>query len=150
MDDPLWELFFAETDLDRRPARNYCSRCPVREDCLRHALEHKEIWGIWGGLDEADIRRALWVDSVGSSARRSRYPNCPSCHSRPSSLQVSTICDMRTRRKRERITCRVCDFYWHSPTSAVAVRAYWKERRQRLQERRTTVVPDNMKSAASL
>lgn len=39
-------------------AKSICGRCPVREECLEHALEHKEDAGVWGGLTE-DERRAL-------------------------------------------------------------------------------------------
>jgi hypothetical protein len=132
MDSPLWEQFFGDDDVDRRPARNYCGGCPVREQCLRAALEGKEIWGVWGGCDEADLRRALWVDANGDPCPRSRFPQCPSCKSRPNNLTVTTICELKSRRKRERIECRKCGFWWNSATSAVAVRAYWRERKRRL------------------
>ena len=29
-------------------ARSFCSSCPVRRDCLQHALQARE-WGTWGG-----------------------------------------------------------------------------------------------------
>lgn len=29
-----------------------CARCPVREECLAHALKTGEQYGIWGGLTE--------------------------------------------------------------------------------------------------
>ncbi len=35
-----------------------CAACPVRLDCLRHALAHPELDGIWGGLT-LRARRAL-------------------------------------------------------------------------------------------
>lgn len=31
-------------------ARGMCLRCPVRLDCLEHALNRPETFGIWGGL----------------------------------------------------------------------------------------------------
>lgn len=31
------------------PARAICNRCPVRQDCLDHAIEHREEHGMWGG-----------------------------------------------------------------------------------------------------
>jgi WhiB family redox-sensing transcriptional regulator len=39
-------------------AKAVCARCPVREDCLDHALETGEQFGIWGGLT-ADERREI-------------------------------------------------------------------------------------------
>lgn len=39
-------------------AKDICATCPVRTECLTFALEHREEWGVWGGLDE-DERKAL-------------------------------------------------------------------------------------------
>lgn len=38
-------------------ARRICESCPVREDCLSHALEHNERDGIWGGTTPGERRR---------------------------------------------------------------------------------------------
>jgi hypothetical protein len=41
-------------------AKAICRRqCPVRENCLAHALSRPEILGIWGGLDQDERKRAL-------------------------------------------------------------------------------------------
>lgn len=34
-----------------------CQRCPVREDCLEHALAAEESHGIWGGMTETERAR---------------------------------------------------------------------------------------------
>lgn len=39
-------------------AKAVCRGCPVREQCLRWALENGQDAGVWGGLDETE-RRAL-------------------------------------------------------------------------------------------
>ncbi|MFI8434772.1 WhiB family transcriptional regulator [Streptomyces sp. NPDC079020] len=39
-------------------AKAVCANCPVREPCLRWALENGQDSGVWGGLGE-DERRAL-------------------------------------------------------------------------------------------
>ena len=36
--------------------KSYCYRCPVRVECLEHALEHDEI-GVWGGMTTTERRR---------------------------------------------------------------------------------------------
>ena len=33
-----------------RAAKTFCSRCPVVQQCLQHALKVKEPYGVWGGL----------------------------------------------------------------------------------------------------
>ena len=37
-------------------ARVVCRACPVRRECLSHAIESREWWGIWGGTNEKDRR----------------------------------------------------------------------------------------------
>ncbi|MFE3325687.1 WhiB family transcriptional regulator [Streptomyces sp. NPDC059176] len=39
-------------------AKAVCRGCPVREQCLRWAIEHGQDSGVWGGLGE-DERRSL-------------------------------------------------------------------------------------------
>lgn len=39
-------------------AKAVCARCPVRTECLRHALRVGESYGVWGGLGETE-RHAL-------------------------------------------------------------------------------------------
>ena len=41
-------------------AREICASCPVRTPCLRFALAHPEVQGIWGGTTDAErqARRA--------------------------------------------------------------------------------------------
>jgi len=41
---------------ETRRARVICSNCPVREDCLAHALSRNED-GIWGGLNIKERRQ---------------------------------------------------------------------------------------------
>lgn len=34
-----------------------CGGCPVRVECLEHAMTHGEVYGVWGGLtDEERVR----------------------------------------------------------------------------------------------
>ena len=37
-------------------AKSYCYKCPVRVDCLEHAIAAEEI-GIWGGMTTTERRR---------------------------------------------------------------------------------------------
>lgn len=42
----------------QREARGFCRTCPVRTECLAHALDHRIEFGVWGGMTERE-RRAL-------------------------------------------------------------------------------------------
>jgi len=33
-----------------RAAKTFCARCPVVQQCLEHALQVREPYGVWGGL----------------------------------------------------------------------------------------------------
>ncbi|MEQ3552150.1 WhiB family transcriptional regulator [Pseudonocardia nematodicida] len=46
------------TGARQREARDFCFSCPVRTECLAHALDQEIEFGVWGGLTERE-RRAL-------------------------------------------------------------------------------------------
>jgi WhiB family redox-sensing transcriptional regulator len=46
------------TGAPQREARAICRTCPVRTECLAHALDHRVEFGVWGGMTERE-RRAL-------------------------------------------------------------------------------------------
>lgn len=39
-----------------REAKSTCQACPVRTDCLDHAVAFDERYGIWGGLTDVERR----------------------------------------------------------------------------------------------
>ena len=43
---------------EQRKAKLVCIACPVRTECLAHALDHRIEFGVWGGMTERE-RRAL-------------------------------------------------------------------------------------------
>ncbi len=51
------EAFFPEKGGSTREAKRICAACPVRNDCLDHALANEERFGIWGGYSERERRR---------------------------------------------------------------------------------------------
>jgi WhiB family redox-sensing transcriptional regulator len=54
-EDP--DLFFPDdsrSNEDAARAKAICARCPVRDECLRWAIDNRQTYGIWGGLDESD------------------------------------------------------------------------------------------------
>jgi len=50
------EQFFVRGSANARAAVKVCSRCTVKDECLRYALEHDVDFGIWGGLTERQRR----------------------------------------------------------------------------------------------
>lgn len=50
-------LFFPDAGSQARTAKQVCHGCPVRRDCLRHALTNREEHGVWGGTSERERRR---------------------------------------------------------------------------------------------
>ncbi|MFI1398177.1 WhiB family transcriptional regulator [Streptomyces sp. NPDC020681] len=51
---PAHEVPLGEREI--REAKNICSRCPVREDCLALAIQSGETDGVWGGTTPAERR----------------------------------------------------------------------------------------------
>lgn len=50
--------FFPQNKADERAAAGICAICPVRDECLDHALATNERLGMWGGVSEKQ-RRAM-------------------------------------------------------------------------------------------
>lgn len=132
--EKLRGFFFSTKPEEKYDAKNLCFGCPARRECLKYALENRQIWGIWGGKDEGEIRRALSVSWNGQETRRQRYPQCPYCTARPNKLETLTApvpgggrwATMRL------VKCTTCEFTWRSRTSANAVDAYHADRVERL------------------
>ena len=127
------DWFFSKDFKEKYAAKNMCFTCPVRSECLQWALEHRQIWGIWGGRDEVDIRRTLSVSYNGEEARRRRFPNCPYCTARPSKLSVSVeqLPNGGRWTTAKVVECTECGFSWRSRTSANAVEAYNLEKSEK-------------------
>ncbi len=49
-------LFFPSRGSSTKVARAICAHCPVRLDCLDHAIKNKENAGIWGGMSVRERR----------------------------------------------------------------------------------------------
>lgn len=56
--DPEADMFFPERGRPSNRKKKLCAACPVRDECLDHALTHEEE-GIWGGLTEKERERLL-------------------------------------------------------------------------------------------
>lgn len=128
------DYFFSKVPEEKYAAKNLCYSCPVREQCLQWALENKQIWGVWGGKDEVEIRRALSVSYRGEESRRKRFPNCPYCSARPFQLKTFEA-EIPTGGRwtvAKIVECSECGFSWRSRTSFNAIEAYKQSRADRL------------------
>lgn len=52
------DIFHPERGESNHAAKQICRHCPVRTDCLQHAVKHHEPFGIWGGLSPKERRAA--------------------------------------------------------------------------------------------
>jgi WhiB family redox-sensing transcriptional regulator len=43
----------------QQQAKAVCFRCPVRAECLAHALDTRTQFGVWGGMTERERRQLL-------------------------------------------------------------------------------------------
>lgn len=132
--EKIRDYFFSTNPTEKYQAKNLCFLCPVRKDCLKWALETKQIWGIWGGKDEGEIRRTLSVSWNGQEVRRQRFPQCPYCNARPNKLETLVVETPNGGRwnTMRLVRCSACDFTWRSRTSANAVDAYHAQRVEKL------------------
>lgn len=123
------ELFFSEDPAEIADAKEVCSHCPVRRECLSWALDNKEIWGVWGGRDEVEIRDALSISEEGQEVRRTKdgiAPTCLYCDAPTEALTTSEVEIPGGGRwtTKKVVTCSECQFQWTSRTSANAIEAY--------------------------
>lgn len=61
-----FDLFFGPDDESEdqrryreRAAARVCGQCPVAAECLELALRNGEVYGVWGGLGEKELRREV-------------------------------------------------------------------------------------------
>lgn len=111
--DPILESFFGERVEDRKDALKFCRECPVQKRCLRAALEQGELYGVWGGRDEIEIRRDLWSNSQGEIGKRGRKPRCAWCQ------KNNTLVPVHSRK--DTVVCTNCGFSWRSETTLQGV-----------------------------
>lgn len=51
------EEWFPEKGGSSKTAKAVCGRCPARQECLQHAVDRDERFGVWGGLSTAERDR---------------------------------------------------------------------------------------------
>lgn len=53
------EVFFPHDGAGVEVAQRICAICPVRAECLDHALVNRVEHGVWGGVSERRRRRLV-------------------------------------------------------------------------------------------
>ncbi len=81
---------FFEDRLFPELRRSFCQRCPVRSDCLKEALDHKDA-GLWGGTSQ---------QARNSILRGRPRRTCPSCRDK----EIVTADNMQA--------CSACKLSW--------------------------------------
>lgn len=65
------ELWFPEKGGDNgSQAKRVCGGCPVRAECLEFAVESGQRAGIWGGLNERELRQVRFARGMSEPPRR--------------------------------------------------------------------------------
>lgn len=111
----IWDSFFADSVHDRQAALVFCDGCPMQKRCLRFALETGQLWGVWGGRDESEIRRDLWMNANGTVGSRAKFPRCAWCLTENQLKVVDHI--------KHKIECQTCEFTWTSETTQQGIEA---------------------------
>jgi WhiB family redox-sensing transcriptional regulator len=75
------DLWFPEKGGGSRDARRICGGCPVRAECLEHALANDERFGVWGGATVAQRDRMVkQTASIPAPRVPADLKRCPGGH----------------------------------------------------------------------
>jgi hypothetical protein len=75
-----YDPFFAETREEEADALAMCGLCPVRRACLAYAVETGQVFGIWGGKTQRELRRLIVRAHSGRPRGRRVPPGHPNAH----------------------------------------------------------------------
>ncbi|MCD2193461.1 WhiB family transcriptional regulator [Actinomycetospora endophytica] len=73
----------------QRDVREVCKACPVRTECLAHALDNRIRFGVWGGMTERERKALLkrrpdvvsWAALLEAARRAAMRPAQPAAGS---------------------------------------------------------------------
>lgn len=98
--------FFAEEREDWKACKQVCKSCPVKQECLSYALKTRSVYGVWGGLDQRELRHALGLAATGNVwTYAEKEVKCPLCQKPTQRANVPAPGIVRR-------WCLDCDFGW--------------------------------------
>jgi WhiB family redox-sensing transcriptional regulator len=110
----ITNLFFPEKEEDCNQGRQYCERCPVRQQCLDYAIHQEIHFGLWGGLTYRE-RERYKRNPAAFIAKKSTCEYCGEILGGKRRLFCSTRCVRLASSKRKREgtqilpgTCEMC------------------------------------------
>lgn len=74
---PQADLFFPDSTVGTGPAKAICQLCPVAEQCGQWALDTRQEFGVFGGLDERERRALLRRNGAAPKPRGPGRPAAP-------------------------------------------------------------------------
>lgn len=57
LDNP--DIMFAPRGPELAAAKEVCGGCPFRDECHQWALDHAQIYGVWGGISAGERRKEI-------------------------------------------------------------------------------------------
>ena len=101
---------------EQNKAKQLCTGCPVRTECLAEALDNQIEWGVWGGMTERERRALLrrrpdvtsWrelLETARAESRRAVVVISPATTTMPVLASVSQA--TRARRSFSRMASRM-------------------------------------------
>lgn len=76
IDPALW---FSDNPTDRRYAARQCGTCPTLLACRLFALETRQQWGVWGGVDMTGVETHCGSSRGFQIHRRNGEQPCEAC-----------------------------------------------------------------------
>lgn len=80
-DQPRADRMFDDDKFIRKSAaKEFCTTCPVRKECLQDGLNLQERFGVRGGVDQEDLRETQHIDGFGRpSVSKPNSVTCTFC-----------------------------------------------------------------------
>lgn len=83
-----------------------CAKCPVRTECLEHAVREREFHGTWGGTTEAERKKLIRADRAGERVQHKQV--CDGCFESFTAARIQRFCSLECSARARRPAGGVC------------------------------------------